>query len=617
MIKTEAYNESKQFLGLTKKNGVNTSKLYTQKPLGFFSVTRNLAAYRTNQEGVLELMGANVPRIDYPITILEPARTNLILYSQEFNNAAWIKTASSITANIINAPDGTLTGDKLVENASTGTHYMYPAVNISVINGINYTLSVYAKNNGRRYFLLYDGFNDIGKFFDLQTGTILGTQGSGTLINSSIQLINGWYRCSITYQQAGNFASPQIYLSSTGSNFSYTGNGTSGIYLWGEQLETGNTATAYIPTTNAPVTVPAVIEAQCPELLVENEATNLVLRSQEFNNAAWAKTNVTVTANTAIAPDGTMTADSAVSNSGSLYSALTQNRAVSQNSTFTFSIYIKKETTQTGFGGLSIAYTGTSTKVCYVIFNPITGTYNVASSNITPIVNVFNIGNYWRVSVTATDNGNNTNIYAEYYAYLSTNGTTLSPGLGSQRTIWGAQLEQGNKATSYIPTTTTSVTRPADNIRNNTIGYDNEESTIFVRARLNFTTDYQGIATLWDGDDIYNGYITMYYYISGGVRYIAFDTYNGSDTNQYLYTAPSDGVYSIAFAYHTGEGAYKIAINGVLITDDTFFNDFPSYTLLTQMTLGSFLTYFNSRTKGFMYFDSMLGNDSLENLTVQ
>ena len=122
---------------------------------------------------------------------------------------------------------------------------------------------------------------------------------------------------------------------------------------------------------------------------------------------------------------------------------------------------------------------------------------------------------------------------------------------------------------------------------------------------------------MFDGDDPYNGYITMYYYISGGVRYIAFDSYNGSDTNQYLYTAPSDGVYSIAFAYHTGEGAYKIAINGVLITDDTFPNNFPSYTLLTQMTLGSFLTYFNSRTKGFMYFDTMLGNDSLENLTVQ
>jgi hypothetical protein len=202
---------------------------------------------------------------------------------------------------------------------------------------------------------------------------------------------------------------------------------------------------------------------------------------------------------------------------------------------------------------------------------------------------------------------------------LSQNGISVGyTGDGSSGVyIWGAQLEKSNKATSYIPTTTTVVTRPADNVRNNTIGYDNEESTIFVRARLNFTTNYQGIATLWDGDDIYNGYITMYYYISGGVRYIAFDTYNGFDTNQYLYTAPSDGVYSIAFAYNTDEGSYKIAINGVLITDDAFPNDFPSYTLLTQMTLGSFLTYFNSRTKGFMYFDSMLDNDSLENLTVQ
>lgn len=228
---------------------------------------------------------------------------------------------------------------------------------------------------------------------------------------------------------------------------------------------------------------------------------------------------------------------------------------------------------------------------------------------------IYEMGDGWYRCILISDSDSSGNIGTTLFLLNNSNQDTYLGDGVSGVYLWGAQVEQGNKATSYIPTTTTVVTRPADNVRNNTIGYDNEESTIFVRARLNFTTDYQGIATLWDGDDIYNGYITMYYYISGGVRYIAFDTYNGSDTNQYLYTAPSDGVYSIAFAYNTTSGGYKIAINGVLITDDAFPNDLPSYTLLTQMTLGSFSTYFNSRTKGFMYFDTLLDNDSLENLT--
>lgn len=539
MIKTEAYNESKQFLGLTKKNGVKASKLYTQKPLGFFNVTRNLPAYRTNQEGVLELMGANVPRIDYPITILEPARTNLILYSQEFNNAAWGKLNITVTANAATAPDGTLTADRI--NA-TGASVLYQSVTTFATN---YTISFWVKSNT----------------ISNQTFRIL-LQG-GAITGNNITATNTWQRVSQTFAANSTTNPYGIWRDASNNNFD--------ILLWGFQFETGNTATAYIPTTNAPVTVPDVIEAGCPELLVENEATNYLLYSQDFSNANWAKSGVTVTANDAIAPDGTTTADRL---QGVGASAIDQSPTISLGN-YVFSFWAKANSTQTIRvrlnGGVSSNLTITTSWVRYSY------TVNGASGS-----------NSWGFLRDSSDN--NFDIY-----------------------VWGAQLEQNN-LTSYIPTTTV-VTRPADNVRNNTLGYDNEESTIFVRARLNFTTDYQGIATLWDGDDIYNGYITMYYYISGGVRYIAFDTYNGFDTNQYLYTAPSDGVYSIAFAYHTDEGSYKIAINGVLITDDAFPNDLPSYTLLTQMTLGSFSTYFNSRTKGFMYFDTLLDNDSLENLT--
>lgn len=577
MIKTEAYNESKQFLGLTKKNGVKASKLYTQKPLGFFNVTRNLPAYRTNQEGVLELMGANVPRIDYPITILEPARTNLILYSQEFNNAAWGKLNITVTANAATAPDGTLTADRI--NA-TGASVLYQSVTTFATN---YTISFWVKSNT----------------ISNQTFRIL-LQG-GAITGNNITATNTWQRVSQTFAANSTTNPYGIWRDASNNNFD--------ILLWGFQFETGNTATAYIPTTNAPVTVPDVIEAGCPELLVENEATNRILQSQTADNASWFKDRISISANTINAPDDTLTADTIVENTANGQHGLSQfNVNITNGDILTMSIYVK-------FNGrryilLQDPYSGNG--AFFDILNGVVlGT--VVSALDKKIEYIRN--GWYRCSVTHIGVGATSGLQT----VLSQNGiSVIYTGDGSSGVyIWGAQLEKSNKATSYIPTTTTVVTRPADNVRNNTIGYDNEESTIFVRARLNFTTDYQGIATLWDGDDIYNGYITMYYYISGGVRYIAFDTYNGFDTNQYLYTAPSDGVYSIAFAYHTDEGSYKIAINGVLITDDAFPNDLPSYTLLTQMTLGSFSTYFNSRTKGFMYFDSMLDNDSLENLTVQ
>jgi hypothetical protein len=550
-------------------------------------------------------MGANVPRIDYPITILEPARTNLILYSQEFNNAAWTKVNSSISANNITAPDNTLTADKLIENATNSTHFIYQFRAGSTTPNTNCVISVYLKNNGRRVQFT-NSYTGAFSIFNLLNGTIIANGSGGTGFIES--LTNGWYRCSLLSQSdvLGNIGLT-LYLLNNSNQDTYLGDGSSGVYLWGAQLETGNTATAYIPTTNAPVTVPDVIEAGCPELLVENEATNRILQSQTADNASWFKDRISISANTINAPDDTLTADTIVENTANGQHGLSQfNVNITNGDILTMSIYVK-------FNGrryilLQDPYSGNG--AFFDILNGVVlGT--VVSALDKKIEYIRN--GWYRCSVTHIGVGATSGLQT----VLSQNGISVGyTGDGSSGVyIWGAQLEKSNKATSYIPTTTTVVTRPADNVRNNTIGYDNEESTIFVRARLNFTTDYQGIATLWDGDDIYNGYITMYYYISGGVRYIAFDTYNGFDTNQYLYTAPSDGVYSIAFAYHTDEGSYKIAINGVLITDDAFPNDLPSYTLLTQMTLGSFSTYFNSRTKGFMYFDTLLDNDSLENLT--
>ena len=184
---------------------------------------------------------------------IEESRTNLLTYSEQFDDASWTKANSTITANTIVAPDGALTCDKLVADATSNFHTVFRA--FSFTSGTAYTLSIFAKAGEYQYLSLTAG--NTGTFparvtFDLISGTVSST----VLGTGSIQSVgNGWYRCSVsatataTASTGVNFAA-----SSTGSYVTYTGNGYSGIYIWGAQLEAGAFATSYIPTVASQVT---------------------------------------------------------------------------------------------------------------------------------------------------------------------------------------------------------------------------------------------------------------------------------------------------------------------------------------------------------------------------
>lgn len=225
----------------------------------------------TNYIPVLLTAASGVPRFDHnPTTdeslglLIEEARTNLLTYSAQFDNAAWTKSNSSITANTIVAPDGTLTGDQLVENTSTGQHRVYRSVS-GTTNTNPYTYSLFAKASTRTrvYIGLLEGATFVrsgNAIFDLSTGTIVfvdpgsnGASGGSATIQS---VGNGWYRCTYTLTLGGTDTSifGDINLVSTGTTISYTGNGYSGLFLWGAQLEEGAFPTSYIPTVAATVT---------------------------------------------------------------------------------------------------------------------------------------------------------------------------------------------------------------------------------------------------------------------------------------------------------------------------------------------------------------------------
>jgi hypothetical protein len=197
-----------------------------------------------------------VARFDHdPVTteslglLIEEQRTNLVLRSEDFGNAYWLKSNATITSNTVIAPDGTLTGDKLVETISSGIHAVYKALTLTATS---YTASYYMKSAERTWGFVQLSTTALGAYFDLQNG-VVGTVDAG--FTASIQGVgNGWYRCSVTTTAtAASWTSASFPAQGNGLK-SYTGDGYSGIYIWGAQLEAGAFPTSYIPTVASQVT---------------------------------------------------------------------------------------------------------------------------------------------------------------------------------------------------------------------------------------------------------------------------------------------------------------------------------------------------------------------------
>ena len=199
------------------------------------------------------------PRLVYdPVTLasqgilVEEARTNLCLQSQDFATT-WATSRSSVTVNTTTSPDGTSNADKLVEDNTAGGHQLTQTITTTAVAT---TISVYAKPAGRDWIAL--GLIDSGAagrlvYFNVSTGAV-GTVGTG--FTASIQAVgNGWYRCIATLSAAFAGANTlRVYVTTGDGVTSYTGDGTSGAFIYQAQLEAGQGASSPIPTTTASVT---------------------------------------------------------------------------------------------------------------------------------------------------------------------------------------------------------------------------------------------------------------------------------------------------------------------------------------------------------------------------
>jgi len=229
--------------------------------------TRSTTATFVGSNGLIQSAAINAPRFDFsPVTLaplgflIEEQRVNSALYSEQFDNAVYIKVRSSITTNATTSPDGTATADKLVEDTTaTNTHLIQLQGGFSsFVSGTTYVISGYAKAGERTSASINLG-TDGGVFagqsanFDFSTGAISAQSGVATFAMTNAG--NGWYRWSIAATAAASGVAFLRFslIGPLGSNI-YTGDGTSGLFLWGNQLEVGAFPTSYIPTVASTVT---------------------------------------------------------------------------------------------------------------------------------------------------------------------------------------------------------------------------------------------------------------------------------------------------------------------------------------------------------------------------
>jgi len=457
-----------------------------------FDFTRATTGTRINEDGYIE---------DVPY--------NFIPYSQDIDNADWDKVGTTVSANEIIAPDNSLTGDKINENA--GGTYHNVNHDDSVANGTTYTASAYFKAAERTTACIYENLGIGGggyplSSFNLSNGTVDSQDANHIAKISSAG--SGWYRCSITFTANANRNGSLYYAPN--NQLTYTGVLNSGVFMWGAQFVKGDKVKDYLPTTDR-LNLPRLnypTYGGCPSLLMEPQRTNLVPYSQDLSQ--WTLVNGTLTASATVSPEGIQNSDKIAFSSVSL--DLKRTLTVVAGTTYTISFYIKLES-GTGLQG-RFYDNSNSTNIEYYTYD----------DQITP--------NQWsRVTRSVTAPSGCT----EMQIWLLAASTTLVTA-----SWWGAQFEAGSYATSLIHTTGSSETRNEDKALYAGLGttdtFNDSEGVLFIETEALFNNNE-----------------------ARGININA-----GSGTNRVLISYPSSGDSSISGYLQTtaGSGA-NMTITGV------------------------------------------------------
>jgi len=225
---------------------------------GRITFTRASTATYFDKTGTMQTAASGAPRFDYdPVALLgrgllmEESRANVC--AQSVPPTSWGLTGATLTSSLT-APDGTSNARLLTEDTSTGNHQASPPN--AMVTSTQYAISVFAKAGARRYLVatgLGLGGSGLTPAWDLIAGTDITTGSAGGFTHGIIPVGNGWFRCWFVFTITNAILS-WVIANTAGLNISYTGDGASGLWLWGTQCEAGAFVTSYISTGGSTVT---------------------------------------------------------------------------------------------------------------------------------------------------------------------------------------------------------------------------------------------------------------------------------------------------------------------------------------------------------------------------
>jgi hypothetical protein len=589
-------------------SGYKTSKVYSALPI---TGDGDLTFSRSNDTAT---------RVG-PNGYIEKVRTNLLTYSNTFSDAAWNKNNLTLTSGQTD-PNGGTTAFLLTSTVTSGA-YMDQNISGSLC------FSIFAKAGTRSTFsIIPTGYNN-GAFFDLSSVTATSA-GVGSL--AKIESVGGgWFRCSVAVSSSSSYI---VSLSDISGPACLIGDSVNFAFA---QAETGDIATDYIATTSAAVTVGPVanvprldyLDSSSPRLLLEPQRTNLALYSEQFDNAWWTAAGASITANTAVSPDGTTSMDrlteTATTNPHQVIStAVTIFGGVAR----VFSAFVKKGNVR--YIQLANVAFGDSSASSIFDLDTKTVTDSRASSGAGPTFSF--------VSASVEDYGNgilrlilvNTSSFdSPTYRIAHSNqatftGATLVDGMvsyagdaSSFTDIWGAQVEAGAYATSYIPTLGASVTRGADAASKTGISslIGQTEGTIFAEINFDLGVTAQGDSRIQLSDGTASNWIFIGLPdgASGNLIRMYVNTPSSAMT-AYSTNPVVNGVNKIAFGYKSG--SFVLYVNGVqAATSSTTLTMAACSRIDLQGSVPAESAQERTNYKQLLLFTSRLSNDDLASLT--
>jgi len=553
-------------------SGYKEDKLYSVVPdsgAGDFTFARSSTGTRVNSDGYIEEVPWNY-------------NTN----SEDLNSNT--KLSIVVTSNDIISPRGTQDADKL-ETTSNNSYRLLKTNSISFVSGTDYTFSFYAKKGTTDFIQLITtntlfGATSEWANFDLNNGVVSLDNYGGASIED---VGDGWYRCIMTstcVTSGTNSWFVSIITSGTSTRAEATSSVVN-VYVWGLQVVKGTSPKPYIKTTDR-LDVPRLDYsggASCASLLLEPQSTNLVTQSETFSNWNTEGGKQVVTQGVLISPDGTLNGNKLETYNSTTVSArkLWIANTVTVGASYTFSVYIKQVSGQINSGFLHIT-TGAN------------DTFDVSQA--------YTATDQWqRVSVTTNS------------AASSQIRFLITGDANSQIYIWGAQVEQKSYATSYIPTSGSTVTRTADEsyILNipDVIGEEGVFFTDFVFSGIDAAYAILKLSQNNSNND------RLQLYIQGTSLIVLSRSTSGGQIGQSIESSITIGErYKVAIQYKDLD--FKVYLNGTSVyTNTSVYAPDGMNQISFSISNGSTLYGFFNEIKQLSIFNEALTDTELAALT--